>query len=183
MKLLVVLSSVREGRVGKQVADWLVGQIEKDGRFTVDLVDLKALELSYELPETLASAVENSQYEREDDRQWAARVNGADAVAFVTPEYNHGYPASLKNAIDHLYYEWNDKPAAFIGYGSAGAPYSQTAFALVAAHVKLQLIGARVGIPNVWAAFDENGSLTNAPYHEAEAKAVLDTLAGRVESK
>ncbi len=183
MKLLVVLASVRDGRMGKKVADWFTEQVETDGRFEIDSVDLKELNLSYELPEKLASQVEDSHYDREEDTRWAARVNEADAVVFVSPEYNHGYPASLKNAVDHLYHEWNGKPAAFVGYGAAGAVYSQSAFALVAAWIHLNLINARVGIPEIWSAFDESGKLTHADYHNYEAKTVLDSLAAKVEIK
>src|SRR6218665_3150353 len=102
MKLLVVLASVRKGRSGEKVADWFVDQVQKDARFEVDLVDLKKLDLPYELPETLPSMVQNSDYEDPKDREWAKHVTEADAVVFVSPEYNHGIPASLKNALDHL---------------------------------------------------------------------------------
>lgn len=180
MKLLVVLASVREGRAGKQVADWFLGQVEKDGRFEPDLVDLKELNLSYELAAVGASSVQNSEYEREEDRNWAKRVNEADAVVFVTPEYNHGYPASWKNAVDHLYHEWNGKPTGFVGYGSAGATYSIGAFGLVAAWVKMDIVNAHVGIPEIWAAFDEDGKLAHADYHEYEAKALLNSLDAKV---
>lgn len=180
MKLLVVLASVRKGRAGKKVADWFVGQVEEDGRFEVDLVDLKELDLSYEISETVPSAVQNSEYEDEKDRQWAGHVKEADAVVFVSPEYNHGMPASLKNAFDHLYAEWNGKPAAFVGYGAAGAPYSNAALGLVAGWVKLDLISARVGISEIWAAFNEDGSLNFADYYNHQAKAVLDSLAKKV---
>lgn len=180
MKLLVVLASVREGRAGKQVADWFLGQVKKDGRFEVDLVDLKELNLSYELPEKQAGSVENSEYDREEDQKWAKHVNEADAVVFVTPEYNHGYPASLKNAVDHLYHEWNGKPTGFVGYGSAGANYSIGAFGLVAAWTHMDTVNAHVAIPEIWAAFDTQGNLAHAEYHEYQAKAMFDSLEKKV---
>ena len=180
MKLLIVAASVREGRAGKRVADWFAKQAENDGRFEIDLVDLKELNLSYELPQTLPSMVQNSEYEREEDVLWAQRVNGADAVVFVTPEYNHGYPASLKNALDHLSHEWTGKPTGIVGYGAAGAVYSQAAFGLVAAWLKLDVVSARVGISEIWAAFDEAGNLAHIEYHEHEAKTLLDALAKKL---
>lgn len=183
MKLLVVTASVREGRSGKKVTDWFVDQAEKDGRFEIDAVDLKELNLSYELAAAGASSVQNSEYERQEDRDWAKRVNEADAVVFVTPEYNHGYPASWKNAVDHLYHEWSGKPTGFVGYGSAGATYSIGAFGLVAAWVKMDIVNAHVGIPEIWAAFDEQGRLAHGEYHEYEAKTLLDSLASKVESR
>ena len=181
MRLLVVLASVREGRAGKNVSDWFVGQVEQDSRFDIDFVDLKELNLSYELPAEVAGGVQNSDYKREEDRNWAKHVNEADAVVFITPEYNHGYPASLKNAVDHLFAEWNGKPTGFVGYGSAGATYAIGAFGLVAAWTHMDIVNAHVGIPEIWAAFDENGQLANAEYHEHEAKSLLDSLAAKVQ--
>ena len=183
MKLLVVTASVREGRVGEKVTNWFAQQVKSDGRFDLEIVDLKKLNLSYELSEQPPSQVEGGQYSREEDREWAKKVDSADAVVFVSPEYNHGYPASLKNAVDHLFSEWNNKPVAFVGYGASGAPYSQAAFALVAAWVKMDLVGARVGISEIWAAFDENGELNFADYYEHQAKGVLESLASKATTK
>lgn len=183
MRLLVVGVSTRAGRAGEKVANWFVDQVEKDGRFEIDFVDLKNLDLSYELPETLAAMVEDSNYDDEKTKQWAKHVNEADAVVFVTPEYNHGYPASWKNAVDHLYHEWGGKPVGFVGYGSAGATYSIGAFGLVAAWVHMDIVNAHVGIPEIWAAFGEDGKLAHDEYHAHEAKTLLDSLAAKAETK
>lgn len=180
MKLLVITASVRKGRAGKKVSDWFVKQVEKDGRFEVDFVDLKELNLSYELPEALPSSITNGEYEEEEDRKWSKHVNQADAVVFVTPEYNHGMPASLKNALDHLSTEWENKPTGFVGYGAAGAPYSQAALALASTWLKLDIVTARVGISEIWSAFNEHGELQFADYYEHQAKSVIDALAKKV---
>ena len=183
MNLLIVTTSVRKGRSGEKVTNWFVDQVEKDGRFTPDVVDLKELNLSYELPEKLAGSVQNSEYDNEEDVKWAKHVNKTDAVVFVMPEYNHGYPASIKNAVDHLYHEWNGKPVSFVGYGSAGAPYAIGSFADVAYWTKMDIVNAHVGISEIWAAFDEEGKLAHADYHEHEAKTMLDSLTHKVEAK
>lgn len=183
MKLLVVGVSTRKGRAGKKVADWFVSKVEKDGRFDVDFVDLKELDLSYELPEMSAGMVQNSEYADEEDKKWAKHVNEADAVVFVMPEYNHGYPASMKNAVDHLFHEWNGKPVSFVGYGSAGAPYAIGSFADVAYWTKMDVVNAHVGISEIWAAFDEDGNLTHDEYHSYEVKTMLDSLSQKVEAK
>jgi NAD(P)H-dependent FMN reductase len=183
MKLLVVATSVREGRSGKKVADWFVGQVEKGGKFEVDLVDLKDLKLSYELPEKTPADVNDSNYDDEATNYWADKVNQSDAVVFVMPEYNHGYPASLKNAVDHLFHEWNGKPVSFVGYGSAGAPYAIGSFAPVAAWTHMDTINAHVGISEIWSAFDEDGRLIHDDYHTYEAKTMIDSLAAKVEAK
>lgn len=183
MKLLVVLASTRKGRSGKKVSDWFKAQVEKDGRFEADVVDLKDLALSYELSDISPASIQDSIYQDEKTTEWAKHVNAADAVVFVMPEYNHGYPASLKNAVDQLFHEWNGKPAGFVGYGSAGATYAIGAFGLVAAWVHLDIVNAHVGIPEVWAAFNEQGELANTSYHEYEAKTLIDSLVGKIEAK
>lgn len=183
MKLLVVATSVREGRVGKKVADWFVGEVEKDGKFEVDLVDLKELNLSYELPEKSPASVHDSNYDDEATNLWADKVNQSDAVVFVIPEYNHGYPASFKNAVDHIFHEWNGKPVSFVGYGSAGAPYAIGSFAPVAAWTHMDTINAHVGISEVWAAFDEDEKLLHGDYHAYEVKTMLDALEAKINSK
>lgn len=183
MKLLVVETSVRESRAGEKVTKWFIDKVEKDGRFTIDFVDLKQLNLSYELPATSPGNVKNSEYEREEDREWAKHVNKADAVVFVMPEYNHGYPASLKNAVDHLFHEWNGKLVSFVGYGSAGAPYAIGSFADVAYWTHMDVINAHVGISEIWSAFDENGNLAHDDYHSYEVKTMLDSFSTKIEAK
>lgn len=183
MKLLVVASSVREGRAGRKVADWFVGYVKKDGRFEPELIDLKELDLSYELPATLPSMVKDGQYENEDDRKWAEIVKRNDAVVFVNPEYNHSFPASVKNAVDHLFEEWNDKPAAVVNYGASSNAFSFAAFWVVAMWVKMDVVGPRVSIPEIWSAFNEEGELAHADYHEYEANGVLGALEAKVTAK
>lgn len=102
LNLLVVLASVRPGRVGKPVADWFLPIAEADGRFAVELTDLLELDLPFldepEEPHLLA-------YTKDHTRAWSEVVNRADAVVFVTPEYNATPAPALKNAIDFLYHE------------------------------------------------------------------------------
>ncbi|MBP9738548.1 NAD(P)H-dependent oxidoreductase [Candidatus Saccharibacteria bacterium] len=180
MKLLVITASVREGRAGKNVAEWFTEQANINSNFEVETLDLKELGLSYELPEQLPGSVENGEYSTQEDRDWAQKINSVDAVAFVSPEYNHGYPASLKNAIDHLLKEWEAKPVAFIGYGAAGAPFSYQAFELVATQLKMNVTEDRVGISEIWAAFNEDGELVKAEEHNKQAQLVLSQLAAKV---
>ncbi|MBV9281700.1 MAG: NAD(P)H-dependent oxidoreductase, partial [Chloroflexi bacterium] len=95
-------------------------------------------------------------------QEWATRVDNADGFIFVMPEYNHGYPAALKNAIDHLYHEWAHKPAAIVNYGGYAGGY-RAAEQLRQVLVELKAVPTReqVGIPAVWAAFDEAGEPQN----------------------
>jgi NAD(P)H-dependent FMN reductase len=96
-------------------------------------------------------------------RDWANRVDNADGFIFITPEYNHGYPAPLKNASDHLYREWGHKPAAIVSYGGLAGGY-RAAEQLRQVLVELKVVPVReqVGVPAIWAAFDEAGKPRDA---------------------
>jgi NAD(P)H-dependent FMN reductase len=88
------------------------------------------------------------QYKLGHTHDWSARIDRADAIVFLTPEYNHGYPATIKNAIDYLYQEWNDKPAGFVSYGAvaAGTRAVQQLMQVVAT-LKMVPVNESVNIP------------------------------------
>src|SRR5690349_14782966 len=105
--ILVILGSTRQGRHGERVARWLMHRLDTRSDITTELVDLRDLALPFfDAPAGPAYGPVSA-----EARGWADRVRNADGFIFVTPEYNHGYPAPLKNAIDHLYTEWGHKPA------------------------------------------------------------------------
>jgi NAD(P)H-dependent FMN reductase len=113
-RLGVVLVSVREGRVGEAVANWAADVARSHGSFEVELVDLKAIDLPI-LNEPNHPKLKK--YTSAKTLAWSATVQALDAFLFVTPEYNHGTPAALSNALDHLYSEWSYKASAFVSYG------------------------------------------------------------------
>ena len=113
-RLGVVLASVREGRTGAAVADWVLEQSRAHGTFEVELVDLKAVDLPL-LREPHHPKLRK--YTDPKTQGWSRTVEALDAFILVTPEYNHGTPAALSNALDHLYSEWSYKAAAFVSYG------------------------------------------------------------------
>ena len=118
----IVTASTRPHRIGHRVATWVRGLAPDE----VEVVDIDLRELALPLldePEMPSTGV----YAHEHTRRWAALVNGVDAVVFVMPEYNRGYNAALKNAIDYLYAEWKGKPVACVGYGWSGAQYARSA--------------------------------------------------------
>ena len=110
----VILGSTRTGRRGAAVARWVMRLAQERDDATFELVDLADWELPF-----LTTAVPPMMGGYEDPRtiEWAGNVARADGFVIVTPEYNHGYPAVLKNALDHLFAEWNGKPVGFVGYG------------------------------------------------------------------
>jgi NAD(P)H-dependent FMN reductase len=116
--LTVITGSTRPGRAGLPIARWFAQRAEEHGHFDVDLVDLAELDLPM-LDEPNHPMLR--QYVHQHTKDWSARVDAGDAFVFVTPEYNYGYPAPLKNAIDYLHQEWQDKPVGFVSYGGIAA--------------------------------------------------------------
>jgi NAD(P)H-dependent FMN reductase len=117
LKIAVILGSTRPNRNGKAVADWVLERAADRTTAEYELIDL----LEYPLPFlNEPSPPSLGRYTYEYTKAWAATIGSYDAFIFVTPEYNHSIPGVLKNAIDHLYAEWNDKVAAFVSYGSSG---------------------------------------------------------------
>lgn len=116
--LTVVVASTRRGRVGPQVARWFVERAERAGRFEVRVADLADLALPFfDDPHEPSSGIRTHPH----SRRWSAIVRAADAFVFVMPEYNAGFTAPLKNAIDHLYEEWAYKPVGLVSYGMTSA--------------------------------------------------------------
>jgi len=117
-KLLVILGSTRPGRVGEPVADWFVGCAKRHGGFDVDVADLALIDLPL-LDEP--NHPSKHAYQHDHTKAWSARVEAADAVVLISPEYNTGTSAALKNAIDYLNREWKYKPVGFVTYGGVSA--------------------------------------------------------------
>jgi NAD(P)H-dependent FMN reductase len=117
-KLLVIVASTRPGRVGRPVGDWFLKAARQHGGFDVSEADLAVINLPM-LDEPKHPRFQD--YTHEHTRAWSATVAAADAIVWVTPEYNHSYPASLKNAVDYLFLEWRHKALGFVSYGGIAA--------------------------------------------------------------
>jgi len=180
MNILVILGSVREGRAGINVANWFLPIAKQYGE--VDFADLKEVDLPYEMEAVIPSAIQDFNYNSPQTKAWSERVRAADAVIFITPEYNHAVTAPMKNAIDHLYSEWFDKPVGFVGYGARGAEAALQSINVTMERLKWDaVLEPRVAISEIWAAFDEEGNLNNAEEHEDNAKKMLETLTSKVQ--
>lgn len=116
-RTMIIVGSVRPGRIGLPIAEWAQQQLEAAGH-EVDLVDLAELNLPF-LDEPGHPA--KKQYTKPHTIAWSERVEAADAIVLVAPEYNHSYSPALKNAIDFLFHEWNAKPVAIVSYGGISA--------------------------------------------------------------
>src|ERR1700758_1853159 len=115
---MIVIASTRPGRGGWPVAQWFIQRATDHKGFDFRVVDLADFRLPL-LDEPNHPRLR--QYVNPHTHEWSKRVDAADAFVFVTPEYNHGYPASLKNAIDFLHHEWRYKPVGFVSYGGVAA--------------------------------------------------------------
>ncbi len=116
-KLKIISSTVRPGRKGPTIANWIAGVAKNHGGFEVEVLDLGEINLPL-MNEAVHPVMK--QYEHEHTKKWSAKIEEADAFIFVTAEYDYSYPASLKNAIEYLVHEWAYKPAGIVSY-SVGA--------------------------------------------------------------
>jgi NAD(P)H-dependent FMN reductase len=168
--LLVVIASVRPGRVGESVANWFTPVAEADERFAVEVADLKELDLPFMDEPNMPGRRE---YTKEHTKNWSGIVDRSDAFVFVTPEYNSTPAPSLKNAIDYLYHEWSFKPASFVSYGGVWAG----ARAVQALKPTLTQVPEMVPIPGVSGLLDDEGNFQGTEIHEKSARGMLDSLA------
>ena len=174
-KLLVVIASVRPGRVGESVANWFVPLAVSDGRFNVEVADLKELDLPLMDEPNMPGRRE---YTREHTKNWSGIVDGADAFVFVTPEYNATPAPALKNAIDYLFHEWSYKPASFVSYGGvwAGARAVQ-ALKPTLTQLSVMPVPEMVPIPGVAGLIDEEGNFQGDERHAKGVATMLGSLA------
>jgi NAD(P)H-dependent FMN reductase len=138
----IILGSTRPNRNGEQVAQWVyeVASRRTDAEFElVDLRDYPLPHLDEPLPPTMG------QYQNEHTKQWADKIASFDGYVFVTPEYNHGTSGVLKNAIDYLYAEWNNKAAGIVSYGGVGGARAAEHLRLVLG--ELQIADVRQQVP------------------------------------
>jgi NAD(P)H-dependent FMN reductase len=117
-KLMIIVGSVRPGRVGLPIAQWVDEVARANGDFEIDFADLAEIDLPF-MDEPGHPAAR--QYTKPHTISWSERVDAADAFIFVTPEYNHSFSPALKNAMDFLKQEWDNKPVGFVSYGASAA--------------------------------------------------------------
>jgi NAD(P)H-dependent FMN reductase len=172
LKLAVILGSTRPGRVGEAVARWVYELARKRSDAEFDLVDIKEFNLPL-LDEPAPPSM--GQYSKEHTKRWAAKIATFDAYVFVTAEYNHGIPGALKNAIDFLFAEWNNKAAGFVSYGSAGGARAVESLRLVMAEVQIATVRNQVML-NLFTDFENFTQFKPHPRHEDSVSKTLDQL-------
>ena len=113
-KLKIITASVREGRKGPIITDWVAERARNHKSFSVEVLDLKEINLPM-MDEPNHPSLQK--YEHEHTKKWSAMIDDADAFIFVTAEYDYNYPAPLRNALEYLYKEWGYKAAGIVSYG------------------------------------------------------------------
>lgn len=173
--LHVIVASTRPGRVGLPVGRWFHQRAVEHGVFDVQWVDLAEVDLPF-LDEPHHPRLQR--YQHQHTKDWSALIDRADAIVFVMPEYNFGFNAPLKNAIDYLNLEWRYKPVGFVSYGgvSAGTRAVQMAKQVVST-LKMMPMFEAVSIPFVKQFLDEQGEIRANEVMENAANAMLDELA------
>ena len=163
--LTVIVGSTRPGRVGLPVAQWICERARAHGAFDVQLADLAELALPL-LDEPHHPRLQR--YQHEHTKRWSAVVAASDAFVFVTPEYNHGMPAPLKNALDYLTVEWARKPAGIVSYGGVSAGLRAVGqLKQVLAALQVVSVGGGVPIPMIRERIEDGAVVGNEPMTKA----------------
>jgi NAD(P)H-dependent FMN reductase len=171
-KIAIIIGSTRPGRKGEDVARWVYDIAAKRSDATFELVDIKDYELPH-LDEIMPPSM--GQYSQPHTQAWAAKIDEFDGYVFVTPEYNHSTSGALKNAIDFLYREWNNKAAGFVSYGAVGGARAVEHLRLVMGELQVADVRAQVAL-SLFSDFENYTKFTPAEHHEAQVSAMLDQL-------
>src|SRR3954452_16545537 len=138
LRIGIILGSTRPGRRGEQIASWALETARAHGAADYELIDLAHHGLG-NLDE--GGNPNLQQYEHTHTRDWSARIDGFDGFVFLVPEYNHSFPGALKNALDYVYREWNDKAAGIVSYGGwASGVRAAEALRLVLAELQVATV-------------------------------------------
>jgi NAD(P)H-dependent FMN reductase len=173
LKIGVLIGSVRPGRFADKVARWFVSEIGRRDDMETHVIDLSEPALADELKLTLEQSAA-----ADDAPTLARRIGGLDGFVVVTPEYNHGYPASLKLAIDYVHSEWRAKPVGFVSYGGmAGGHRAVEQLRQVFAELHAVTLRDTVSFHMAWERFDDEGHPHDADGTAKAAAVLLDQLA------
>jgi NAD(P)H-dependent FMN reductase len=171
-KIGIILGSTRPGRNGEGVAKWVleVASRRTDAEFElVDLLDYKLPHLDEGLPPSMG------QYSQPHTIEWANKIASFDGFVMVTPEYNHSTSSALKNAIDFLYSEWNNKAVGFVSYGALGGARAVEHLRLIAGELQMADVRAQVAL-SLFTDFENFSELSPTDYQTQALNTMLDQL-------
>ena len=149
LKIKIIVGSTRQNRFSEKPAQWIYGLASARADLNVELLDLRDFPLPF-FEEPLPPGIANDNYTNPVVVRWRDKVREADGFVVCSPEYNHGYPAVLKNALDYVYHAWKRKAVAFVSWGGVGGTRGVEQLRLVA--IELDMVPTRfaVHIPNPW---------------------------------
>jgi NAD(P)H-dependent FMN reductase len=174
LKIKVIVGSTRANRFSEKPAAWIFEEARKRQTLDVELLDLRDYPLPF-FEQAIPPGMQGPKgYADPAIAAWRDKVREADGFIICTPEYNHGYPAVLKNALDHVYYDWARKAVAFVSWGGAGGTRCVEQLRLVT--IELDMVPTRwaVHIPNPW--FIKDASELRTEPTQQRAAALLDHL-------
>ncbi|MBZ2208346.1 NADPH-dependent FMN reductase [Massilia soli] len=172
IRIGVIVGSTRPGRKALDVANWVmeIASLRSDAAYElVDIQDFNLPLLDEPVPPSMG------QYSKPHTIAWAAKIAAYDGFVFVTPEYNHGTSGALKNAIDFLFAEWNNKAAGFVGYGSAGGARAVESLRLVMGELKIADVRTQVML-SLFSDFENYATFKPGQHHEKSVTTMLDEL-------
>lgn len=172
IRIAVIVGSTRPGRKAEDVARWVmeIAKLRSDAAYElVDVQDFHLPLLDEEVPPSMG------RYAQHHTKAWAAKIASYDGFVFVTPEYNHGTSAALKNALDFLFAEWNNKAAGFVGYGSAGGARAVESLRLVMGELKIADVRSQVML-SLYTDFEHFKTFKPAQHHEKSVTSMLDEV-------
>jgi NAD(P)H-dependent FMN reductase len=172
IRIGIILGSTRPGRNGEQVAQWVLEHASRRTDAAFEIVDL----LDYPLPhldEPMPPAY--GQYQNEHTKEWSAKIRSYDGFVMVTPEYNHSTSGVLKNAIDYLYAEWNNKAFGIVSYGSVGGARAAEHLRLIAGELKLADVRTNVAL-SLFTDFHDFSKLSPDEHQVAALTTMLDEV-------
>ncbi len=176
-KFAVIIGSTRPTRIGHQIADWFVRNVSNTPDVTFEIIDLREINLPF-LDEVHTPKL--GKYEKDHTKEWKALIDSYDGYVFVSAEYNAGYPAPLKNAIDYLSAEWHDKPAAIVSYGWGGGASASAQLRQVLERLKMRPTGVSPALVFGGDTFTEDAKLQDVDKsfaaHVDEAKMAVKQL-------
>jgi NAD(P)H-dependent FMN reductase len=172
LKVGIIIGSTRPGRNAEAVARWVDEQTKKRSDAHYELVDIKDFNLPL-LDEPVPPSM--GKYSKPHTLAWARKIASLDAFIFVTPEYNHGITGALKNAIDFIYAEWNNKAAGFVGFGSMGGARAVEQLRTIMAEIQVADVRAQVAF-SLYNDFENFSVLKPNAGHETALKLMLDQL-------
>ncbi|MEV8098026.1 NAD(P)H-dependent oxidoreductase [Kitasatospora sp. NPDC085879] len=172
LKIGIILGSTRPNRNGEQVAKWVLDIASRRDDADFELIDLRDHPLPH-LDEPLPPSL--GQYQHEHTRQWADEIASFDGFVIVTPEYNHGIPAVLKNALDFLYAEWNNKAVGFVSYGGVGGVRAVEQLRLVAAELQMADVRQQVALSLI-TEFENYSAFKPGDYNLPALNTMLDQV-------